>query len=159
MFVFSCVVTVAMVIGMVTVIIITMVISIDALHVTAATGWGKRLTDDAVLKVKVKVYICRVHIPKGSSDFTSMTPRYCNSLFHIHLFSGENAAHFLQLKPYITNFLFHLVPITAWWLEAMWIQSLSKALHLTAVCGKQTPDPFISGPTPWPLSIHEYSKC
>ena len=40
-------------------------------------------------------------------------------------FQSKNTAHFLLLKPFTQyKFSFHLVPITAGWPEAVWIQSL-----------------------------------
>ena len=42
------------------------------------------------------ICIYSLNITVGSADFTLLTPRYWNSLFHTHL-PGENAVHFLQL--------------------------------------------------------------
>ena len=38
---------------------------------------------------------------------------------------------------------FHLVPITAWWAEVVWIQNLPKAFTHHQCCGNRTPDPLI----------------
>ena len=49
-------------------------------------------------KVKLHVY-GSPDILIGSADFTLITPSYWNTLLQSHL-SGEDAAHFLQLKPF-----------------------------------------------------------
>ena len=64
---------------------------------------------------------------KGSADFTYITPRYCNSLFHSLISLGRMQCNFCCCSySHSTNFRF-LVHIHAGWTEAVWIQSLPKA--------------------------------
>ena len=80
--------------------------------------------------IKAKVYVYSSDIRVSSEEFTLITPRYWKSILHRLIFLGRKyAAHFLQLKPFMQyQFIsFHLVPITAVWPQAVWIQSLPKA--------------------------------
>ena len=79
------------------------------------------------------MYIYNPDIHVSSVDFTSITSRYWNSLFHN---LEENAAHVLQPKPFAQyQFSFHLVQITSGLAQAVWIQILSKVLHMTSAVG------------------------
>ena len=60
---------------------------------------------------------------------------------------GESSTSSPAVAIHATHFSFHLVPITAGWPEAVWIQSLPKAFtHQN--CGNRTQDPLISDPMP-----------
>ena len=61
-------------------------------------------------------------IPVGSADLTLITPMYWNKLFHSLNSMGRMQRTFNPFTQY--QFSFHLVPITAEWTEAVWIQSL-----------------------------------
>ena len=77
----------------------------------------------------MRVYSPR--IPEGSADFTLVTPMYFNSLFQSHL-SGENAAQFLQLKPFTQyQFSFHLQGGQS----RCGFKACQRLLHMTSVAG------------------------
>ena len=90
-------------------------------------------TESGIILAKVKVYVYSPDIPVGSADFTLFAPRYWN-FFQSHPL-WENAAYFLHLKLFTHNeFSSHLVPVTAWWTEAMWIHSFTKAFTYQNIC-------------------------
>ena len=65
---------------------------------------------------KLRVAVYSPDIPGSSIDFTYFTDLELTLLQSHH--PGENAAHFLQLKPFTPHqFSFSLVPITAGWIE------------------------------------------
>ena len=114
-------------------------------------------------KVKVKVFI---YSPKSRCKHAVHQTLHItfpgvgtHSYFQSHL-PGKNAAHFLQLKPFVQFFFisFHQVPITAGWPEAVWIQSLPKAfthiLYTDSGLGNRTPDLSVCGTTPLPVRPH-----
>ena len=51
-------------------------------------------------KQKVEVYVYCPDVPVGSSDFTLISPRYWNSLFHNLISLGRMQRNFLQLYPF-----------------------------------------------------------
>ena len=98
-----------------------------------ACCWRIDFFQQNLTKVKVKVYIYSPDIPIGSAGFTLITPRYWNSLFHSLISQGKMQRNFLQLQPFTQyQFSLYLVPITAGWTEAVWIQSF---LHMTGTEG------------------------
>ena len=84
-------------------------------------------------------------IPATSADFTLITQIFDLTISRSHL----PAAYFLQLKPFTQyQILFPLVPIPAGWTNAVWIQSLPKAITHDQRCENRTPESLISGQTP-----------
>ena len=95
--------------------------------------------------LKVKTYICNPYIPVDSADFTSISPKYWNLLFHRLTSLRRKQRIFCSWShSHSTEFSLHLVPITAGctWPEAMWIQSLPKIFTHDQCCRNRNPDPL-----------------
>ena len=89
------------------------------------------------------MFIVQISPYTGSADFTLITPRYWNSLVHSLISLGRMQRIFCSCShSHSTNLSFHLVPITAGWTEAVWIQSLPKASIHGRCCGNRTQHPL-----------------
>ena len=76
--------------------------------------------------------------------FTSVTPRYWNSLFHTLISPGGECCRWSHSQ--CTNFRSTCYPLLLdGQIEAMFIQTLSKALTHDQHCWNRTPDPMMSG--------------
>ena len=92
-------------------------------------------------------------IPRNAADFTSITPQVLDLTPSQSDLHGENAVIFAAEAIHTVSICRSLVPITAGWTEAVWIQ-LAQGFTRHQRLGNRTPEPLISGPTPKPLG-HE----
>ena len=100
--------------------------------------------------LKVKVYVYSPDIPRRTADFTLITLGYWNSSFHSLISLGRLQCIFCSwIHSHNINVSFHLVPITAGWTEAVWIQSLPKAFLVISAAGIWNPRPFDLGNGVW----------
>ena len=78
----------------------------------------------------ISIYKAEVDVDSpGIQVGSSIIPRYWNSFIQSHP-PGENAAHFLVLKPFtLVQFSLQLAHIAAGRPEEMWIQSLPRAFY------------------------------
>ena len=87
--------------------------------------------------------------PVVSADFRLMTLRYWNSLLHSLISLGRIIAQFLAACSHSHyQFPFDLAPISAMWTQAVWIQSLPKAITHDWYCRNRTPGPLDLFPIP-----------
>ena len=98
-------------------------------HILVRVMWNKK-------GKKVKMYVYSPDISRTSEDCALITRRYWNSLFYNRISMERMQRIFCSWShSHNFNFSFHLVPITAGWTEAVWIQSLPKAFTRDKRCG------------------------
>ena len=87
----------------------------------------------AKCKCNVDVYSL---ISREFSRLYNLHPWYWNAVLYGLISSGENSTHFLKLMPFtIFQFLFHQVPITAEWAEALWNEKFAQYFYTWPALG------------------------